>query len=224
MKKSKREYSIKIDQQKHQKLYKAFKWLDNIWYHYKAAILITAFFSFVIIFGFAQCMTKTEPDYKVLLCVNKYVSPQVRSAMEIYLEQYAEDVNGDGKVDVYVVDCSAGTDLDSYNANMTTLLAELQRGEAVLLICDDTYYDKLTVNGEIFDTDSRFDAKDGKALTLSGTDFGNFVNMAYSDFITDDVRLYKRIMDGTDSGESKTAEDAKVNNEAMLEKFVIKNG
>ncbi len=210
---------ININPEKHPKLYKAYKWLENQWYHNKAAILCVAFFSFVIIFGLSQCLAKVEPDYKILVCLDKYLSSDVRSAMEVYFEQFGDDLNQDGEVTVHIMDCTSGTDSSQYAANMTTLMSEMQLGEAVLIIADDHYYDYLTQNGDIFDTDKCFDKKDSKALALYGTDFDNFMNLTLDGFVTEDMMMYKRIMDGTDSGSSKKAHKAKIDSEAFLERF-----
>ncbi|GEM_PF-4180546 len=219
MKKIKINWEAIINPEKHPKLYKAYKWLENQWYHNKAAILCVAFFSFVIIFGLSQCMSKVEPDYKILLCVDKFLPTDVRSAMEVYFEQYAEDINGDGKTVVHVLDCTSGTDYDQYIANKTMLMGELQIGEAVLIIADESYYEYLTQKGDIFESDPCFNAKNGKALVLKGTDFENFIDITFDGYITEDMMLYKRQMDGTESGTTKKAQEAKVNNEALLKKL-----
>ncbi len=222
MKKNKgRESWVKVDAEKHPKLHKALKWLENIWYHNMPAILCIVFFSAVTIFGFTQCMKKEQPDYKIMLCVDKYLPADVRSAMEIYLKTYGEDLNGDGEVIVHLMDCTSGSDRDQYQANMTTLLSELQMGEAVLIIADEHYYEYLTQNEDIFDTDECFTAKESKAYPLIDTDFGNFINTTVMEgYITEDVMLYKRIMDGTDSGSSEKAQQSKKDSVAFLRKFV----
>ena len=217
--KLKKLFKINIDEQKHPKLYKAYKWVENQWYHNKPGILCTAFFSFVIIFGLAQCVSKVEPDYKIILCANKYLTSDVRAAVEIYFKDFAEDVNGDGEVTVHIMDCTKGSDNDQYNANMTTLMSELQMGEAILIIADEYYYDYLTQNGNIFDTDENFDQKDSMALKLHETEFDKFIDNVYDGFVTEDMMLYKRLTDGTDSGSGKKTLAAKENSEALLKKF-----
>lgn len=219
-KRDKHDSIVKIKPDKHPKLYKVLKWLENQWYHNKAAILCVAFFSFVIIFGFSQCLAKKAPDYKILLCLDNYLPSEVRAAMEIYTAQYGEDLNGDGEVLVHILDCTNGTDRDQNYANMTTLLSELQLGEAVLIIADEHYYQSLTQDGDIFDTDPLFNAKEGKAYALKGSDFSNFINLTYDGYMTDDIMIYKRIMNGTDSGEGKKAQQSKVDSEAWLKKFI----
>ena len=212
-------FKINIDAERHPKLYKAYKWIENQWYHNKPGILCTAFFGFVIIFGLSQCISKIEPDYKILLCANKYLSSDVRSAVEIYFEQYAEDINGDGEITVHIMDCTKGSDNDQYAANMTTLLSELQMGDSILIIADEYYYNYLTQNGNIFDTDECFDEKNSMALKLHGTEFDKFIDLTLDGFVTEDMMLYKRLTDGTDSGNSKKAIAAKENSENLLKKF-----
>ncbi len=219
-KRDKHESIVKINPDKHPKLYKVCKWLENQWYHNKFTIFCVAFFSFVIIFGFSQCLAKKAPDYKILLCVDNFLPTDVRSAMEIYTAQYGEDLNGDGEVLVHILDCTTGTDRNQNYANMTTLLSELQLGEAVLIIADEHYYESLTGDGDIFDTYPLFNAKDGKAYSLKDTDFSNFINLTYDGYMTDDIMIYKRIMNGTDSGAGKKAQQAKADSEAWLEKFI----
>ena len=38
--------------------------------------------------------------------------------------------------------------------------------------------------------------------------------------MTDDIMIYKRIMNGTDSGEGKKAQQSKADSEAWLKKFI----
>ena len=213
-------FKINIDEQKHPKLYKAYKWVENQWYHNKPGILCTAFFGFVIIFGLSQCISKVEPDYKILLCANKYLSSDVRASVEIYFKQFAEDTNGDGEITVHVMDCTKGSDENHYSANMTTLLSELQLGESILIIADDYFYNYLTQNGNIFDTDENFNEKNSMALKLYGTEFDKFIDLTLDGFVTEDMMLYKRITEGTDSGNSQKSMTAKETSEKLLKKFV----
>ena len=47
---------------------KAYKWLDNYWYHYKWVTLAVVFFVTVFSALTAQMLTKEKPDAVILYC------------------------------------------------------------------------------------------------------------------------------------------------------------
>ncbi len=203
----------------------------NFWYYYKWHTLFTVFVIFILSFGLAQCATKETPDYTVITAFDKYVPNEITRAIETELERYAEDVNGDGEVIVHIYDVSTSTDRDMQMAQSTKLMSEMQRGEVMLLIVDDVYYDKL--NGlDVFEARPEyFPDKDNKAINLLSSSLTDVINKAYAplaiatygkevDFITGNYYVAKRVVAGTDFEKVDKSIASEKNSLKLLEGFL----
>ncbi len=171
--------------------------LKNFWFYYKWHTVIGLFLAVMLAFGLAQCCTKEQPDYTVMTVFDKYMPTDITLELEEYLEQFGEDVNGDGEVIVHIYDASASTDQDIQNANSTRLMAELQRGEIMLFIVDDTYFSRLD-NLDVFEKQDCFEDKDGYALNLRYSNVTNIINEVKDGYINHNYYLAKRVLKGTD--------------------------
>lgn len=84
---------------------KAWKWLDNFWYHNKWKTIVISFFVIVFIIGFVQCMKKTDADVSILYVGPEVVTGEEYDAMEKSLESRLDiDYNDDGKITVQFTD------------------------------------------------------------------------------------------------------------------------
>lgn len=193
--------------------------LQNFWYYYKWHTLIGLFIAVVLAFGLVQCCTKENPDYTVMTVFDKYVPSEVTGQIEEYLEQFGEDINGDGKVIVHIYDASAGTDQDIQNANSTRLMAELQRGEVMLFITDDASFSRLH-NLNVFEKQDCFVDKDGYALNLRDSELTQQINDAREGFINHDYYLAKRVLKGTDYENNTKFLKSEDKNLKLLDKLV----
>ncbi len=193
--------------------------LQNFWYYYKWHSIIGLFIAVVLAFGVAQCSTKENPDYTVMTVFDKYVPSEVTDEIEKYLEQFGEDINGDGKVIVHIYDASAGTDQDIQNANSTRLMAELQRGEVMLFVVDEASFTRLH-NLDVFEKQDVFYDKDGFAYNLRDTELTDKLNNARDGFINHDYFIAKRVVKGTDYENSKKFIESEKKNNKLLDKII----
>lgn len=193
--------------------------LQNFWYYYKWHTIIGLFIAFVLIFGVAQCTTKEEPDYTVMTVFDKYVPSEVTGKIEDYLEQFGEDINGDGKVVVHIYDASASDDRDIQNANSTRLMAELQRGEVMLFIVDEDNFSRLD-NLNVFEKYPDFKDKDGYALNLRYSNLTDELNSVREGFINHDYYVAKRVLKGTDYENTEKFIKSEEKNLKLLDKFI----
>ena len=75
------------------------KKLDNFWYHYKWPFLGILFTVIVLIVCLAQCVKKGGGDDGIFMYAGGYtMTAEERRNMESCLKGFTEDVNGDGKV------------------------------------------------------------------------------------------------------------------------------
>lgn len=122
----------------------------NWWFYHKThlivGIILTAFIcSFVY-----SIASKPHPDYTVMI-MTEYILPQeLRTDIEEQLERYADDLNGDGEVDVMIEHCRFVTspaseyDVMDVQASFARFAADSSSGESMIFIYDDASYDYLS--------------------------------------------------------------------------------
>ncbi|MBP3579827.1 MAG: hypothetical protein J6K12_01125 [Clostridia bacterium] len=75
------------------------QWIDNLWYHNKAAIIIGAFAFVMIVVGLTQFISKKAPDVFIYYVghgkLSDVASDKFKDDMQLY---FADDYNGDGNV------------------------------------------------------------------------------------------------------------------------------
>lgn len=75
---------------------------ENFWYHYKWHTVAVLFIVFVAVFFLRDMLSRTDPDFTVVLVSTAAVSEETAAALEAALADAAWDRNGDGKVAVLV--------------------------------------------------------------------------------------------------------------------------
>lgn len=120
----------------------------NLWYHSKWAIIALAALIICIALLITQCATKTEYDATVVLFTYSITGDSNCAKMGEYLKPYCKDINGDGEVNINVINCSIeesqGNTEHSYTtrSKVTTLIAS--EASALLFITDDNSYKYLS--------------------------------------------------------------------------------
>lgn len=116
-------------------------WLENFWYHHKWAFLGGVFAVIVGIVLVTQLVTRDTPDYHILLMTQQtYLQTDV-AEMETMLEQYGEDLDGDGKVEVSIQNCRIAKDTNQqYNSGFQMVQAHLMAGDVLFFVWDESAY------------------------------------------------------------------------------------
>ena len=128
--------------------------LKNIWYHDKLAVIIVSVLTIAIALLIAQCATKTKYDATIVLFNYTMAGDPICDKMEEYLKPYFEDINGDGKVNVNVINCSlSGSANGEYNYSKRLALQSIQATDssALLYITDEYSYKELTEKLDFFE-------------------------------------------------------------------------
>lgn len=133
------------------------KW-DNFWFQYKwhvVAIVTTVVILAVLI---TQCATRTKYDLEVVYFTYTAALDEQTGKIADYLKKYAEDTNGDGEINVQVVNVSftkSSGDTQYQYTMMSKLQAMLAGDEnAILYITDDEsykYLDEISESGGLFE-------------------------------------------------------------------------
>ena len=132
------------------------KW-DNFWFQYKWYVIAITAVTVILAVLITQCATRTKYDLEVVYFTYTAVLDEQTNKIADYLADYAEDINGDGEINVQVVNVSfSDKSGDSqYKYTMLTKLQAMIAGDenAILYITDSEsykYLDGLTENG-LFD-------------------------------------------------------------------------
>lgn len=145
--------------------------IKNFWFYYKYFVLAGLFLATVLTVAISQCASREKFDTEVVLFTyNTYTAVQL-DALEIELEKYAEDLNGDGEVNVQIIDCAYGNNelLDQQNAKRTKLTAVIASNSNAMLYITDAksfeYLDTLFEDG--FFVDLELPNNNGKSLAFN---------------------------------------------------------
>lgn len=122
--------------------------ISNFWFHYKVHTILIAFAAVVLAFGITQCANKEHYDGRVMLYINRVCTDAEADIYKDYLTPYFSDTNGDGIVNLQIINCAYSTD-GNFDMNYTSALAsKLQSAisddpDVQLFIVDDTKINQL---------------------------------------------------------------------------------
>ena len=177
--------------------------LENFWYYSKFTLLGILIVAVIMTVGFVQCATKPKYDMTIVLYTKTFVDSVMSENIATIAETYCEDHDGNGEVNVLVVNCSI-PDSERHNADASTrLMGQFQNEAAIVYIVDKGAYDDLKKNfgDDFLDNSLGLPDLDGTAYQLNGTVFDaafDKVSIGYSN--TFDYYLLRRKI-----GENATA-------------------
>ena len=194
------------------------KW-DNFWFQYKWYVVAITAVTVVLAVLITQCATRTKYDMEVVYFTYTAALDEQTNAVAKYIAGYAEDVNGDGEINIQVVNCSFnGKSGDTqYRYTMMTKLQAMIAGDqnAMLFITDEDSYKYLSdlSNGEgLFD---------GEPFML-GEEFNKATETDSYGKLPEGLRIACRRVSDTVLESKKGSADAYTNAEKTLE--AIKSG
>jgi len=115
------------------------KAIENFWYHYKVAVILIAVFASIGLYLLFGTINTDSADISIMVLTDNGFSERV-DKLETLLENYATDVNNDGKivVDVVHIPIENLTDNPSTAVIMQTkFIGEMQIGTTMLVISND---------------------------------------------------------------------------------------
>ena len=99
--------------------------LQNYWYHFKWHTIGSVALVIVLAIMIVQCASRESYDFMVVIYANTPMESGRIEKIEEYIEQFAEDIDGDGKVSVEVVDCTF-SDLTEDSQSKQTAVSKVQ--------------------------------------------------------------------------------------------------
>ena len=116
------------------------KW-QNLWYHHKWLLLFLAFLTVLALVFLHQTVTKDDPDYEMIVVTELAILPSEQEALEAYLAACGTDVDGDGKVEVSIVNLTPSYASDVApgigHSDAQKLISSLASGENMLYAFDE---------------------------------------------------------------------------------------
>ena len=114
---------------------------ENFWYHHKFKFWLCLFAVVVLVIMVVQAVKKDDPDYRVLLLTEELYGTQDLAALETLLEQYGEDLDGDGKVEIQVENCQYGPHVEqTRNSGIQQVQAHLVAADRMFFIMEPDAY------------------------------------------------------------------------------------
>lgn len=179
--------------------------MENYWYYHKFSTIVVFVLVFALAVSITQCSTKTEYDYQLVLAVGSVeMAPSQIEALTKQVESLGEDQNGDGKVEVNLIDCTYNEVKSSYSVVMAkrqkiqSIMVNEQ--EILLFICDKACFEWLSsVREEGFMEDLNLSEEDGRYFSLSETKLYEEAKAETNELLEwpKDMRISRRIVKGT---------------------------
>ncbi|MBQ0083894.1 MAG: hypothetical protein KBS52_03935 [Clostridiales bacterium] len=190
--------------------------VKNFWFHYKVQTIAVVCLVIVLAIGISSCLARPDYDARVVIYTNSYFTQTGLYVFEDYIKQYATDVNGDGEINVQIVDCSYNKDGTYDSDYVSSLASKLQaliasEGEVQLFIVDDIKREQLeniSENIEHFFVD---EAKVDDSLYKIAEEKG--------EKIPENLTIGRRVVKGTLIENVKNIEEYTKNATEILEKI-----
>ena len=125
----------------------------NWWFHYKWKLISGILVGAALISILWAMFDNKKPDYMVTIATEYGMPTELISDLETYFEQYADDRNGDGKVDVFVQHCvfavngTAGYQANELQASFVRFATDAGAGDSMIFFYDDTSFEFLSQDG-----------------------------------------------------------------------------
>lgn len=198
--------------------------LSNFWYYSRFTIIGVAIVAIIIVICVAQCATKTKYDLTIVLYFKTYADSTMSENIATIAEQYCEDYNGDGKVEVLVINCAIPDDTRLTDTDgATRLLGQFQNKEAIVYIVDTGAYEDLesSFGDDFIYRGLELPDLNGSAFQLNGTVFDaafNAVSEGYADNF--DYYIMRRNVSGTAIADKNGVGKHVVNAEKLINAIV----
>ena len=187
------------------------KKISNFFYHSKWWLWITVFI--VAVFGYLayDYITKVRPDMIVMVLTDDDELQLMSEELEVYFEQFTDDENGDGKVqvDIYLIPVTDDIGaMDYYTGNATKLSTQMMLGDAVMILTDAKANEYIVADETLEDMEELYPDEEnarGKGYYLRHTDFAT--QIGYTGKVDRDLSLGLRTVTETYDSEEDMQEN-----------------
>ncbi len=131
--------------------------MQNFWFHYKWHTIGSVFLVVVLTILTVQMVTRTKYDMEIVMFSYSPMVDVYSESIGDYFEEYATDLNGDGEVNIQVINCSFdnnGNNVQYRNTVLTKLQSIIAADQSALLYITDEesyeFFDKFSEDVEFF--------------------------------------------------------------------------
>lgn len=178
--------------------------MENFWYYSKYTIGFILIVAVILTIGISQCASRPDYDMTIVLYFRRYVDSAMSENIASVAERYCDDHNGDGKVEVLVVNCAIPEGQAKNDGDASTrLMGQFQNEEAIVYIVDTGAYDDLagSFGDDFLDYSLSLPDLNGTAFHLNGSVFDAAFDSVSEDYsATFDYYIMRRFV-----GEKATA-------------------
>lgn len=182
--------------------------LQNFWFYYKIHTISIICAVLILIVGVSQCSAKTNWDMRVVYFSYSPVLDEQIKPIGTYLEKISKDLNGDGEVNIQMINCSLipGDNNIKYNqATLTkvqSLIASEEKAMLFVFDSDSRGYFEAEALGDFFQTE----------LTLGDGFYRKTKNVGYDPLPKNLQIAVRRVKDTT---LEKIKDSGKIHKEAL---------
>lgn len=208
-----------------------FEWCENFWYHYKYHTIVAIITVAALTVMIAQCASKTDYDYSIVIATDSVeLAPAQLDALNKELSTYCKDLNGDGEVNLSIIDCSFNSKTSSYQVVMAkkqklqSVLMNEQ--ETMLIISDKSCYEWINkLNKKGFMEDLNLSDEDGRYFKIDNTSpIINAKNNCHSSLTwPEDLRISRRRLKDTLFENKEKAQKAALVADEYIQEFIKQN-
>ena len=189
--------------------------LENYWYHFKVHTILAVFLAVVIAILTVQCATKEKYDMTVMYFAYSVANDAQINKMEEYFEKYAEDVDGNGEVNVCIINCSfnpQNTDPNYRNVSLVKVQSIIAaETEVVLFVMDE--------DGEKYFDDAWENSLFTEKMQPLNDDFYNDTKIEKLS-LPENLRMGLRVIEGTSFEGKEEAKAAFETSKKVYEKII----
>ena len=176
--------------------------MKNFWFYYRWHTIGIILSVMALIILFVQCAKREKFDFEVVYFTYEACMDVQLNGVEDYIEKYTDDVNGDGEVNVSVINCSFSetTDGNYKKAILSKVQAQIVGNKAaVMYVMDDKAHEYLNgvIEGGMFE--------DKKATFKS--DFYEATKTDEFGYLPEGLGIYLRRTKGTNLENDKKVEE-----------------
>lgn len=168
---------------------------QNFWHYSKWYVIFTVGIIVLVAVMVAQCVSKPNYDLKVVYFTYKPALDDQTALIADYLDDYVEDVTGNGKVELQIINCS----ISNENSNVMNRNATLQKLQSVI-VAEESAMLYITDNESVKYFDAMSDEKDaffrGESVLL-GKDFYEVTKHESFGSLPEGLTLHTRRVSGT---------------------------
>ncbi|MBQ5810427.1 MAG: hypothetical protein IIW23_02480 [Clostridia bacterium] len=156
--------------------------LANFWYHNKWGVLGAAAVALVLTICVVQFITKPKYDCRVVVYLGSFMDKAASDKLGEELEKYCPDVNGDGEVNVLIIDCCvySGMQTNQMKNTLDRVQAQLMDPQTTMFIVDDNTIKQLDNTASELFINGDLPALSGRGVNLATTPIGEEIKKADS--------------------------------------------